>query len=250
MSGATASAAAPDADRLEMRQSRALQPTLSVESAAPSPLAGHALNPSLGLGGGIHAATRSRNRRGHRTRQLVGARSESCFSCGVHQTCNRCFMIERDASSTALPCTPTILTGPCPLTVAGPYAAWMPRKSLHGRTCGVSRDGGRARALQPTRSVESAAPSPLAGHALNPSLGTRWRHPRRHTVPQPARTPHQTVGRRSFGKLFFVRRASDVQPMLHDRTIRIQHCSSMHTDHLDGSLPAHRRGTLRGMDAA
>jgi len=24
----------------------------------------------------------------------------------------------------------------------------------------------------------------------------------------------------------------------------------MHTDHLDWSLPAHRRGTLRGMDAA
>ncbi|PPT28068.1 hypothetical protein XarbCFBP7614_09255 [Xanthomonas arboricola] len=27
-----------------------------------------------------------------------------------------------------------------------------PRKSLHGRTCGVSCDGGRARALQPNRS--------------------------------------------------------------------------------------------------
>ncbi|QDS16733.1 hypothetical protein FPL04_14590 [Xanthomonas arboricola] len=27
----------------------------------------------------------------------------------------------------------------------------MPRKSLHGRTCGVSCDGGRARALQPSR---------------------------------------------------------------------------------------------------
>ncbi|PPU31310.1 hypothetical protein XarbCFBP7604_17975 [Xanthomonas arboricola] len=26
----------------------------------------------------------------------------------------------------------------------------MPRKSLHGRTCGVSREGGRARALQPS----------------------------------------------------------------------------------------------------
>ncbi|NHF67263.1 hypothetical protein FFY45_16350 [Xanthomonas hortorum] len=49
------------------------------------------------------------------------------------------------------PRTPTIPTGPCPPTVAGPYAAWMPRKSLHGRTCGVSRDGRRARALQPSR---------------------------------------------------------------------------------------------------
>ncbi|NMI22747.1 hypothetical protein E1J24_13060 [Xanthomonas hortorum pv. pelargonii] len=48
-------------------------------------------------------------------------------------------------------CTPTISTGPCPPTIAGPYAAWMPRKSLHGRTCGVSRDGRRARALQPNR---------------------------------------------------------------------------------------------------
>ncbi|PPT55293.1 hypothetical protein XarbCFBP8130_18555 [Xanthomonas arboricola] len=53
------------------------------------------------------------------------------------------------------PCTPTIFDGPCPLTVAGPYAAWMPRKSLRGRTCGVSREGGRARALQP--SCRSAA---------------------------------------------------------------------------------------------
>ncbi|MBB3844526.1 hypothetical protein FHT13_002145 [Xanthomonas arboricola] len=26
--------------------------------------------------------------------------------------------------------------------------------------------------------------------------------------------------------------------------------ATMHTDHLDWSLPAHRRGTLRGMDAA
>ncbi|PPT47300.1 hypothetical protein XarbCFBP8147_18035 [Xanthomonas arboricola] len=49
------------------------------------------------------------------------------------------------------PCTPTIPTDPCPPTVAGPYAAWMPRKSLQGRTCGVSREGGRARALQRSR---------------------------------------------------------------------------------------------------
>ncbi|PPT89886.1 hypothetical protein XarbCFBP8149_03705 [Xanthomonas arboricola] len=52
---------------------------------------------------------------------------------------------------------PTIPTGPCPPTVAGPYAAWMPRKSLQGRTCGVSCDGGRARALQPSdRSIIKA----------------------------------------------------------------------------------------------
>ncbi len=50
-----------------------------------------------------------------------------------------------------LPCTPIIPTGPCPSTGAGPYAAWMPHKSLHGRIHGVSRAGGRARALQPGR---------------------------------------------------------------------------------------------------
>ncbi|PPT60301.1 hypothetical protein XarbCFBP8153_07940 [Xanthomonas arboricola] len=49
--------------------------------------------------------------------------------------------------------TPTISTGPCPPTVAGPYAAWMPRKSLQGRTRGVSCDGGRTRALQQGRSL-------------------------------------------------------------------------------------------------
>ncbi|APP74348.1 hypothetical protein BJD12_02710 [Xanthomonas vesicatoria ATCC 35937] len=49
------------------------------------------------------------------------------------------------------PRAPTNSAGPCPLTVAGPYAAWMPRKSLQGRTCSVSREGGRARTLQPSR---------------------------------------------------------------------------------------------------
>ncbi|PPU37573.1 hypothetical protein XspCFBP7912_00310 [Xanthomonas sp. CFBP 7912] len=46
---------------------------------------------------------------------------------------------------------PTIVTGLWPPTVAGPSAAWMPQKSLHGRIHGVSRDGGRPRALQPSR---------------------------------------------------------------------------------------------------
>ncbi|NMI17089.1 hypothetical protein E1J23_04850 [Xanthomonas gardneri] len=71
----------------------------------------------------------------------------------------------------------------------------MPRKSLQGRTCSVSCDGGRARALQQTHSVEVAA-----------------------------RTPHPTVC------WLFI--------------------ETMRTDHLDWSLPAYRRGTLRGMDAA
>ncbi|PPU25697.1 hypothetical protein XarCFBP6762_13320 [Xanthomonas arboricola] len=54
-------------------------------------------------------------------------------------------------SCLACPRAPTISTGPCLPTVAGPYAAWMPRKSLQGCTCGVSRDGRQARALQPGR---------------------------------------------------------------------------------------------------
>ncbi|CAH2709863.1 hypothetical protein NCPPB1935_19150 [Xanthomonas campestris pv. nigromaculans] len=94
-------------------------------------------------------------------------------------------------------CTPTFLTGPCPPTVAGPYAAWMPRKSLHGRTCGVSRDGGRARALQPSRrssALETDASTPF-NHlpaALNrrvsdvfwlePARVCRSLHTRRRTI--------------------------------------------------------------------
>ncbi len=42
-------------------------------------------------------------------------------------------------------------------------------------------------------SVEGAVPSPLAGYAVNPFVGARWRHPCHHTVPQAARTPHKTV---------------------------------------------------------
>ncbi|PPU04447.1 hypothetical protein XarbCFBP7408_02595 [Xanthomonas arboricola pv. guizotiae] len=39
-------------------------------------------------------------------------------------------------SCPACPRTPTISIGPCPLTVAGPYAAWMPRKRLICSECG------------------------------------------------------------------------------------------------------------------
>ncbi|PPU02213.1 hypothetical protein XarbCFBP7408_09200 [Xanthomonas arboricola pv. guizotiae] len=72
---------------------------------------------------------------------------------------------------------PTSLTGPCPPTVAGPYAAWMPRKGLHGRTCGVSCDGGRARALQPV--CRAAALQLIHLHFPSPSTqGTRQSRPR------------------------------------------------------------------------
>ncbi|APP81818.1 hypothetical protein BI317_19560 [Xanthomonas hortorum pv. gardneri] len=62
-----------------------------------------------------------------------------------------------NAIQSSQPSAPTISTGACPPTVAGPYAAWMPRKSLHGRTCGVSCDGGRARALQSSRRSSALA---------------------------------------------------------------------------------------------
>ncbi|APO93806.1 hypothetical protein BJD12_00890 [Xanthomonas vesicatoria ATCC 35937] len=45
---------------------------------------------------------------------------------------------------------PTNFTGACPLAIAGPLAAWMPPRSLQGRSCSVSCDGERARALQQT----------------------------------------------------------------------------------------------------
>ncbi|PPT97108.1 hypothetical protein XaraCFBP7407_07610 [Xanthomonas arboricola pv. arracaciae] len=44
--------------------------------------------------------------------------------------------------------TPTPTDGACTRTGLGPYAAWMPHKSLHGRTCGVSHAGTRAGAPQ------------------------------------------------------------------------------------------------------
>ncbi|PPT67497.1 hypothetical protein XarbCFBP8142_14750 [Xanthomonas arboricola] len=60
----------------------------------------------------------------------------------------------------------------------------MPRKSLHGRTCGVSCDGGRARALQPNRSP------PLYCRS-----GRARRHPKDMTAQQrrDSRIPNRSV---------------------------------------------------------
>ncbi len=99
-----------------------------VECAAPSPLAGHAVNPS------VEARWR------HPCRHTVPQSART-----PHQTVAGC-LVENQTH-------PTISTGPCPPTAAGPYAAWMPRKSLQGRTCGVSCEGGRARTLQPSCST-------------------------------------------------------------------------------------------------
>ncbi|NIJ96521.1 hypothetical protein [Xanthomonas arboricola] len=55
----------------------------------PSPLAGHAVNPPVGLGGGIDVAARSRNRRGHRIRELIGDLAKICLLLGVHWKADR-----------------------------------------------------------------------------------------------------------------------------------------------------------------
>ncbi|SOO19521.1 hypothetical protein XFF6992_350031 [Xanthomonas citri pv. fuscans] len=55
-------------------------------------------------------------------------------------------------------------------------------KCLRQRRVGrvLSRYRGRLHARIKAGVVEGAAPSPLAGHAVNPSLEARWRHPCRH----------------------------------------------------------------------
>ncbi|RWU16873.1 hypothetical protein XANMN_11980 [Xanthomonas phaseoli pv. manihotis str. CIO151] len=66
------------------------------------------------------------------------------------------------------PSAPTISTGPYPPTVAGPYAAWMLRKSLRS----VFRDGGRARALPATLPTSRSLSSPLGTPTLTAECNT------------------------------------------------------------------------------
>ncbi|MBB3814306.1 hypothetical protein FHY13_002670 [Xanthomonas arboricola] len=205
----------------------------------PSPLAGHAVNPSMGARW-RHPCRHTVLQSVRTPHQTVGRRSsESCLSCGVHQTWSRCFTIEQGAPSTALTLRIDHLDWSLPVhrrgTLSGmdaaPEPTWtylrrvlrwwagkdpaakrqidcstadpsVPSKpSIHNIQS--SRDLHRCDCLIATGcsnqklASRGAVPSPLAGHAVNPSLGARWRHPCRHTVPQPARTPHQTVGRRS-----------------------------------------------------
>ncbi|NIK08990.1 hypothetical protein FHY11_002500 [Xanthomonas arboricola] len=75
----------------------------------------------------------------------------------------------------------------------------------------LTRHGCRVRAYM---DVLAACPAMVGGQG-----------PRSKLAASRARRPHQTVGRRSSEKLSVVRCASDVEPMLHDRTRRIQHCS-------------------------
>lgn len=60
------------------------------------------------------------------------------------------------------PRKPTLSTGPCPPTVAGPYAAWMPRKSLQGRTCSVSCEGWAGKDPAATRQTISSSLASLS----------------------------------------------------------------------------------------
>ncbi|PPU49213.1 hypothetical protein XcyCFBP4188_02255 [Xanthomonas hortorum pv. cynarae] len=78
----------------------------------------------------------------------------------------------------------------------------MPRKSLHGRTCGVSRDGGRARALQPShRSAALHLNFPCCPTTQgNPDFESKRRLGVVKRLGQKlsrsgARRPHQDVGR-------------------------------------------------------
>ncbi|PPT83023.1 hypothetical protein XarzCFBP7410_13550 [Xanthomonas arboricola pv. zantedeschiae] len=54
---------------------------------------------------------------------------------------------DRQATPSLFQQTPTPTDGACARTGMGPYAARMPQKSLHRRTCGMSHAGMRAGAL-------------------------------------------------------------------------------------------------------
>ncbi len=156
------------------------------EDAAPSPLAGHAVNPSMGARWRHPCRQRSRKRRGHRTRPFAGVFTEERNHC-----------VARFRSGWLLCRNPE--HRPTRLVLARPPSRdpWR-----HGCRHGAYRDvlaacpamvGGQGPCSR-REDLEGAVPSPLAGHAVNPSMEARWRHPCRHTVPQAARTPHQTVG--------------------------------------------------------
>ncbi|MET3148364.1 UNVERIFIED_ORG: hypothetical protein ABIB63_004162 [Xanthomonas axonopodis] len=127
------------------------------ERTVPSPLAGHATSTSVQARWRHPCRQRSRKLRGHRTRQLAGSLSKS------EETASRGLL-----SALFAPSAPTISTGPYPPTVAGPYAAWMLRKSLRS----VFRDGGRARALPATLPTSRSLSSPLGTPTLTAECNT------------------------------------------------------------------------------
>ncbi|PPT73005.1 hypothetical protein XarbCFBP8150_00680 [Xanthomonas arboricola] len=66
----------------------------------------------------------------------------------------------------------------------------MPRKSLHGRTCGVSCEGGRARTSQPSRRSSALQPTP----PIRSTLQTETNHHSSRT--------YLTVGVDTFARRF------------------------------------------------
>ncbi|MXV13628.1 hypothetical protein DYQ93_21930 [Xanthomonas sp. LMG 8992] len=67
------------------------------------------------------------------------------------------------------------LSGAVSSPLAGPLAAWMPPSSLHGRTCGVSREWRGHRAPAPPGFYPEPHPTPVAGAALPAS--EKWPSP-------------------------------------------------------------------------
>ncbi len=111
----------------------------SVECAVSLPLAGHAVNPQ--------AARAPRQRVGcHLTKatqcyepiaacvDLVAAANRMVMTaasgCDRTSTEPTRYSFNESRNAVRTPCTPTDVAGPCPLTIAGPSAAWMPPRSL------------------------------------------------------------------------------------------------------------------------
>ncbi len=90
------------------------------------------------LRGVVHAATGPATVSGQGSVELVGASSsKEAFSGRSAAVCS--FFNESTSK----------LSGAVSLPIAGPLAAWMPPSSLHGRTCGVSRERRGHRAIGP-----------------------------------------------------------------------------------------------------
>ncbi len=122
-------------------------------------------------------------------------------------------------------------------------------------------------------SIGSAAPHPGSGHAVNPSLEARWRHPCRHTVPPPDATPRFLASRPLMGKQCpgidvmstdyprdpdphgssTSRLVGDYSPAVPSHSARAANQSPLFPSVAGCNrwcLRACRRGTLSGMDAA
>ncbi|NIK53893.1 hypothetical protein FHY14_003794 [Xanthomonas arboricola] len=102
------------------------------------------------------------------------SRSSPPDTADVMITFGRCAAADRQATPSLFQQTPTPIGCACTRAGVGPYAAWMPHKSLHGRTCGVSHAGTRASARsRPKHSPDTAdVVSKRARDALQSSAGS------------------------------------------------------------------------------